>query len=437
MAPFRISMCIALVIGCQKSVSNDPEPSKAHTAAMPAGMAEMRAGSGAFHLEMGGVYQRYGDSKSAIEHFSQAASLAQGPAQQVQAYAALARAKEASGDRDGAIDALELALAKTSDPEGAAAWGGAAVAMQFAGPLGDDVLLQLARLHAERGNYDRARALGERGLAAARGAWQREQLDRFMVELARKAGTLEQKIAAMERTLDEGSADESALRFLAAALASDGMPAPGMMGVSQAQPPATSKTLIRVYERLRELHPDDAQLRQNLLTLLERAGRIDDAAKLATVSTPLTRMDCESAFSPRPPPAAVRGAAEAVRIRMLSAEKEQRLTETAKIAALAKQEGVAAYLVAAQLYLEQGAAERATQMLDRAARDARSRDDQRQVAVARERALERAGRVAELKAIHERWARSDDPCLRLAATMRKQPQGMVAAVSQPPPSPGR
>jgi tetratricopeptide (TPR) repeat protein len=403
---------------------------------MPAGTPEMRAGSAAFHLEMAGVYQRYGDSKSAIEHFSQAVSLAQGPAQQVQAYAALARAKEASGDRDGAIEALELAVAKTSDPNGAAASMGAAVAMQFAGPLGDDVLLQLARLHAERGNYDRARALGERGLAGARGAWQREQLDRFMVDLDRKAGTLEQKIAAMEKTLDEGSADESALRFLAAALASDGMPAPGVMGAPPAQPPATSKTLIRVYERLHELHPDDAQLRQNLLTLLERAGRIDEAAKLA-ISTPLTPMDCESVFSPRPPPAAVRGAAEAVRIRMLSADKKQTLTETAKIAALAKQEGVAAYLVAAQLYLEQGAAERSTRMLDQAARNARSRDDQRQVAVARERALERAGWAAELNAIHERWASSDDPCLRLAATMRKQPQGMLAAVPQPPPSPGR
>jgi len=434
-----MSMCVVLTFGCQRAVTNDTEPPKMQPSTMPMGTPEMRVGSAAFHLEMSGVYERYGDHKSAIVHLSQAASLAQDSAQRVQAYSALGRVKEAAGDHDGAIDALEQSLANMAGPEGAPPSAGPALAMPHAGPAGDDLVLRLARLYAEEGKYDQARVLCERGLSGAREPWQREQLYRFMVELHRKAGTLEKELAAKEKTLDEPVPDESALRFLTVALAGDGMmQGPAVIGGPQVQPQAVSNTLVRVYERLHELHPDDLQLRQNLLSLLERLGRIEDAVKLAEGPAPLTPMDCEGAFVPRPMSATLRRAAEAIRIRALAGQNEKSLAETAKIAALSKEEGIAAYLVAAQLYLDQGAAERAGQMFERATREARSREDRRQVAFARQRATERAGQAVELKAIHEQWKKSDDACLRLAATWREQPQGMMAAAPIPSsPSPGR
>jgi tetratricopeptide (TPR) repeat protein len=215
--------------------------------------------------------------------------------------------------------------------------------MPFAGPGGDDVVLRLARLYAEKGKYDQARVVCERGLSAARKPWQREQLYRFVVELYRKAGTLEKELAAKEKTLNEPVPDESALRFLAVALAGDGMmQGSAVIGGPQVQPQAVSNTLVRVYERLYELHPDDLQLRQNLVSLLERAGRIEDAVKLAEGPAPLTPMDCDGAFAAPPVSAKLRRAAEAVRIRALAGQNEKTLAETAKIAALAKQEGIAA-----------------------------------------------------------------------------------------------
>src|SRR5467141_3574899 len=189
MGPLRMSMCVVLTFGCQRAVTNDTEPPKMQPSTMPMGTPEMRVGSAAFHLEMSGVYERYGDHKSAIVHLSQAASLAQDSAQRVQAYSALGRVKEAAGDHDGAIDALEQSLANMAGPEGAPPSAGPALAMPHAGPAGDDLVLRLARLYAEEGKYDQARVLCERGLSGAREPWQREQLYRFMVELHRKAGT--------------------------------------------------------------------------------------------------------------------------------------------------------------------------------------------------------------------------------------------------------
>ena len=69
-------------------------------------------------------------------------------------------------------------------------------------------------------------------------------------------------------------------------------------------------------------------------------------------------------------------------------------------------------------------------MLDRASREARSRDERRQVAFARRRANERTGQTAAWKALLEQWKSSDDACLRLAAGWGERPQGMMA--SAPP-----
>jgi tetratricopeptide (TPR) repeat protein len=428
-------MCVVVAFGCQRAATNDTEPAKTQAAAMPMGTPEMRVGSAAFHLEIGGIYDRYGDHNTGIDHFSQAATLAQDPAQRVQAFSALGRAKEAAGDRDGAIRALEQALEHLPRPDAAGASAGPTLAMPFAGPGGDDVLLRLARLYGEKGEYQQARAFCERALSAAREPWQREQLYRFLVEVDRKAGTLEKEIAAQAKTLDEKVPDESALRFLAVALAGDGMQAPAVIGGPPGQPGAISKTLVRVYERLYELRPEDQQVRQTLQSLLQRTGRIEDAVKLAGGLAPLTPMECEGTLAAQPRSATLRRAAEAIRIRTLAGQREKTLAETAKVAALAKEEGVAAYLVAAQLYLEQGAAEHASQLFEQATREARSREDRRQVAFARERAIASTGQAAELKDIHDQWKKSDDACLRLAATWREQPQAMMAAAPPIPPTP--
>src|SRR6185369_2830403 len=110
----------------------------------------------------------------------------------------------------------------------------------------------------------------------------------------RKAGTLERELASREKTLDEAVPDESSLRFLAIALAGDAMqlPAAGAGPVTQSQP--ISRRLIRAYERLYELHRDDLQLRQALQSLLERDGRVEEAAKLAAQPVAPTPMDCEA-----------------------------------------------------------------------------------------------------------------------------------------------
>ncbi len=426
-------MCIVLAVGCRRQ-----EPANTKSATMPAmpGMAQMRAGSAAFHLEIGGVYERFQDHKSALDHLSQAARLAEDSVQRVQAYSALARVKEAAGDRDGAIDALERARAeidklKTPEPS-----GGPAPAGPFAGPGVDDVLVRLARLYAEAGRYEQGDALCERGLSAAREPWQREQFHRLQVELHRKAGTLDKKIAEIEKALDQTPRDESALRFLAVALSGDGMPGPAAMGAPPGQPQADSSKLVRVYERLHELRQDDLQVRQNLQSLLERAGRIDEAVKLATATHATTPMECSGPVASQPASSALQAAAEAIRIRARAGQTDKALAEAAKLAALAKREGIAAYLVAAELHLEQGAADRATQLIGQAAREARSREDQRQVAFARERASTRAARADELKSMYEQWKRSDDPCLRLSATQREAQLAMMGAgpAMAPPPA---
>src|SRR5258705_1057551 len=277
MRPIQLSLCMALALSCEKTAI-DPGPIRTSSSSPSMGTAQLQVGSAAFHAEIGNVYERYGDHKSAIDHLSQATSLAQDSPQRVQVYSALGRVKEAAGDPDGAIDALEQALANMKDAS-AAGPPAAPQGLALAGPVGDDVLLRLASLYAEKGQYDQAGTLCERALLAAREPWQREQLYRLKIGVHRKAGTLEKELAAKERTLEEPVPDESALRFLAIALAGDAMP-DATAGGSQADPQAASK-LVRVYERLYELHPDDLQVRQTLQSLLERGGRIEDAVKLA------------------------------------------------------------------------------------------------------------------------------------------------------------
>jgi tetratricopeptide (TPR) repeat protein len=427
---FTAAMCVVLASGCQKQGTASGERASAPPAVAPGGMPEMRVGSALFHLEIGGVYERFQDHKSAIEHLSQAASLAQDAGLRVQACSALAQAKVGAGDRDGAIAALEKARDEAESPKRSAP--GTAPG-PFAGPVGNDVILRLGQLYVEAGRYEPAERLTKRALASAREPWQREQLERLLLELHRKAGTLEKKLAEAEKALDSATPDEEALRFLTMALGNDALPGPSPMEAPSARPPAVPRTLIRAYERLHELHPEDAQVRQTLQSLLERSGGTEDAVRLVTSVRAVAPMDCAGALDSQAPSPALQAAAEGVRIRLRAGQKERALAEAAKIAGLADREGVAAYVVAAQLDLEQGAADRALQVLQRASREARSREDRRKVTFARERAIQQMGRMAELSMLHEEWKKSDDACLRLAASQREQTPAMMAAGLPAPP----
>src|SRR5579859_7113226 len=71
--------------------------------------------SAGFHLELGSLYERYHEPKTAQDHFQLAVDQAENAAQSRQSRMSLARIKEAQGDSEGAISALEKAPA--GDPE--------------------------------------------------------------------------------------------------------------------------------------------------------------------------------------------------------------------------------------------------------------------------------------------------------------------------------
>lgn len=125
--------------------------------------------------------------------------------------------------------------------------------------------------------------------------------------------------------------------------------------------------------------------------------------------------------------------AEAIRIRMNAGQAQAALGEAAKLAAPGAREGAAANLLAAQLYLEQGKADLADQVIEQVAKRARSREERRQVALAREQGLLRSGQAAKLSALYTEWKKSDDPCLRMAAAQREQQQKMTAGLMESAP----
>ena len=411
-------LCLLLLIGCRRGAS-DAQASK--QPGMPAAATPSRVGSAAFHLEIGGIHERFEDVAGAVEHFSRAAALAEDPASRSQAYSALGRAKEAAGDVDGAIEALERAR----------------VELERVGkdqpivPGGEDVLIRLARLEAGRGRVAEALSLCERALSAAANPWQRDQLQRLEVELHRKAGTLAKRLSAAEKALERSPGDDAALRFVRIALADDGPQGPSPTPTAEAR--SREEKLIRVYGRLIDLHPDDSQLRRTLQELLERAGRTDDAVKLVTAAPAADPMACASALAQPPPSATLQGAIEAIRIRARAGQSREARAQTEKLAGLAGREGAAAYVAAADLLLEQGAPERAVELISRTARNASSPEERRQLSIAQERISSQAGRTGEAKALLAQWKRSEDPCLRLVAAQREQQQALVA--TSPPGTP--
>ena len=424
-------MCIVLMFGCERKEkeTRDAKPPVSSVALFGTPMMpQMGVGSAAFHLEIGGVYERFQDPKSAVEHFSQGVERAENAAQRIQCYSALARVKEGLGDRDGAIAALEQANLETGKVPSA---GGAQP--PGAGLGGDDVVVRLARLYSQTGNNARAERLYESALSAApKEPWQYEQVLRAAVQFYRSMGTLDEKVAEKEKVLETAQGDEPALRFLMVALGGNVNPMGGMIGGAMGQNGVVSDKLIRVYELLSKIHPDDRQLQQSLRVQLERGGRVDEAIQLARAASAkqgvVSPTECASAYSAIPFSPQLEGIAEAVRIRARAGQQNEALAEARTLESAAKKEGVAAYLLASQLYLELGRSEAANRLVEKAAEGAKSRDELRQVAFAKER----AARGLNLRSLYDEWKKSDDVCLRLAAAQRELVPTATPPMMPPP-----
>lgn len=414
--------CVVLALGCKRQGEPGPPPRSGppNTSSLPG------VGSYEFHLAQAGLYERFQDHRSANEHLGKAADLARSPGERIRAWSAAARLKESSGDRASAIEALERARSEVE----ATARTTPEVRLP---PELANVAVQLARLYAQAGRGDEAVSVCERGLVMAREPWIRDQLLQMLVAQLQRAGTLEAHISEHEAVLVEKPDDEASLRFLAVALAPSATTG-RRMGEPPSPPPVHDPSrLVRVLERLVALHPDDAQLRMMAQSQLERAGRTDEAIRIASSAVPASPMEC-SGMAPGVESPGLRRAADAVRIRARAGQKGKALAEAGNVANLARAEGVKAYILAADLLRELGAPERADKLIARAAQEARTRAERREAALARERALRRAGRTAELKVLIEAWRKSDDGCLRVAAAQRGEPLAMnpgLGALSRP------
>lgn len=426
-------MGAVLASACQGGEAPRSEPQKRKP---PAEQIQPATQSASFHLEIGGVHERFQDAKGAVEHLTQAVALAQDGFQRASALSALARVRESTGDVDGAIEALERGMTEEAKAAAAQASGPSGAAPRMGVP-GDDALLQLARLHATRGRFEDALRLCERGLSSDRPPWQLEQFLRLQVDLLRKTGGLEARVAEAEKGLEGEKPDESTLRFLLLALRSDAAvaPAPGVPpGAAPSKPAPVPPALIRAHQRLHDLHPEDAQVRQGLLSLLEGAGRIDEAVAVARSAQGANPAECAVALG-APAQGRFEGMAEAARIRARAGQKDKALAEAARVAALASREGVPAFLAAAEIYSELGAGERANDLLRRAKARARSSDEARRVALTRERMLLGSGQRAASMKLYGEWEASGDACLRQAAAMRRTlapPEPMPQHMAPPP-----
>jgi tetratricopeptide (TPR) repeat protein len=388
-------------------------------------MATAHVGSAAFELELGALYERYQEPKMALDHYEKALALTQVGAERAAILSAVGRARELAGDVDGAIDALERVVAQANQ-SGSAAAGPGPGPMPFVGGPADDAAVRLVRLLLAKGRLERAAAVCDEALARPCDPWRQEALQREQIAVLRKAGTLEGRVAALEKALAEGKAEEPGLRFLVLALGGDADRWPSAMAGPAGPPPPA---LVAAVDRLVAHHPEDMLARQRLQALLERAGRVEDAVRLARAGPRSPFCAAAPSFVPGSP--ALAGAAEAVRVRLRAGQREQALAEVGRVAALAKEEGVAALLLAADLYGELQDAPRAREALSRAARQARLREEQRQVELASVHASERGGDLAGAKARRERWRTSDDPCLRQLAEAPVAPPPMALAAPAP------
>jgi len=414
------------------------------------GMAQMRAGSSSYYLEMASLHERYQDPVRAGEYFQHALDLADGAAQRLPARLELARLKEAQGDLRGATAALEASLA---DRDQLRKHAGGMDSAYGVGMGSDDFVERLGHLYLETNRLDDAQRLYENAFASTKDPYRRDLILAQEIELFTRAGTLERRIHEKEAALTAENPDEATLHFLAIAY-SGGKGTVGLItpGWSVGGPQGGQlDNLIRVYERLYSLHPGDSQLRLALINLYERAGRVDETVALLragaqTAPAPAAMPAAPSSDSPacpmgaivpRPTVSSVSSAAEIVRVLVRANREEEALGETAKLAARGsdKSIGVQAYTTAARLYVEQSRPDLAAQALLAGAKTWRGRDDERELAVERAEQLLRTGKSDELKAVYAQWKNSEDPCLRVEAARREpmlaQMTGMMPVPKMP------
>jgi tetratricopeptide (TPR) repeat protein len=381
--------------------SRPSKPAVVAVTPSPAPQVAPTRGLGGFYLELAGLYERYRDLQNARNFFGQAIEGADQPAQAIEALLGLARVDEALGDRDGAIAALERALARR-EPAPRLRADGPPVAITL--PGGDDAGERLARLYAERGRGDEAARLYEKLLAGNPDPFRRSRLLAAQVGLLKSQGRLAAQVQAREAALSAGTIDAAGLRFLAAAYDTD-------------------EKRLPVYERLIALE-EDPLLRQTLLALYERSGKIDDAVALvrsaphaAAGPAPGVADACVGASSARPPAGALAAEAEAVRLLWRAGRQDQALAATARLTGRGAH--LDARVLGAQLYQEGGRLSLARAALAGAAVAARDSDEKRVVQLAQAELLARAGERAELKTLFAKWKQSDDGCLRREAERRE------------------
>jgi len=439
-----IVLCALLSVGCErndeKRVSSPRAP-----APSPAGEApQLRAGSASYWLDLGSVYERYRDGVRAREAFQRALDAAETAAQKQQAHMGLGRLRETAGDLKGAIEAFESAMVeadrgKTQSPASGpmGAYPGLA--------SGEDLIRRLGHLYEGAQRFDDAERLYEKALAELKDPYQRDNLLRLEIALWGRAGTLERHLHEKEAALTDDKPDESALHLLALAYAGGqspvGLVPPGWaLGGAEGE---KLERLVRVYDRLYKLHPEDSQLRQALLNLYERGGRVDETIALLRASSQaqpfpiglasrIPSNTCPTgSIIPRPLGPTVAAEAEIVRVLLRAKRDKEALAETAKLIALGsvKTIGARAYLAGARLYLEMKRPDLAERALATATKTFKEREDQRELAAERMEYFSRTGNQEEIDKLLRDWERSDDPCLIGEAERREQ----ILAQSPGPP----
>lgn len=389
--------------------------------------AERGVSSPEFFLALGMLHERFQDPTAAVAHFETALGRATAPRLRAEASQHLARLSETRGDNASAIERLEAAQrelagesgSKTDQPTGA-----------LQASL-RDVTRTLARLYTAEKRFDDAEQL-YRSLSKS-DPWQREELTSLLLGLWKEAGTMSRHVSEAEAALKADAVSEESLQLLALAYGGAGAGL-GLLPPSWAPGGPTGPELDRlteVYERLHQLHPSDGRLRPALVGLYERQGRLDDCVRLlragaGPVANPVPANAasdaCTYGIIPKAVPASIATEAEVVRVLARGGRKPQAFDLTTRLpTGLGKDPDVrmVAHVVAAQLFLEQGAFDRAEATLRQASTVSVTLDERRQLAVARADLLFRVGRLDELRALLSQWKAGDDACLRTEAARRE------------------
>jgi tetratricopeptide (TPR) repeat protein len=395
-----------------------------------------------YYLELAELHERHQEPGAAMRALVHAIDRATTTAHLARTYAALARLEEADGHRTRATQLLAQALDAVDRGEDRNDTALEAPAPPDANPyLRDEIVHRLGRLYQEEGSYGRAESLYRSALPRASSPYARDQLLRQQVALYREMGTLREEMARRAATLDNARPNEMALRFLA--IAHESEPATGFASTPGAPASGASQArsieTIRVYELLRDLHPNDSEMRRKLVWLYEAAGRPDDAVALlrgapdATPSgtdDPAADVCVDSSLPILPPSPAIETAEEIVRVYRRAGNSEAARAETAKLLGRpGAGGGLRASLAATRLYAEQGLFGHAHRALDRGAKAARTAAERRAVVLTEADLLLAQSNTAELERLYGQWTTSRDPCLRAEAVRRL---GMMSHLAPTP-----